>query len=204
MTRENPTADDKLLSRVWSSQGLLGDTLGGPAQTLPCRLMGLALLVLVAACVNLAGVFAARSADRSRELAIRLSIGSSRWRILRQLLTEAVLVSLVGGILGTLIAIVMLRVLSQWQPISEYPIHVTVVADANTYIVALLLSFAAGILPGLLPARQVWRTEVTDAMKSGSASARVLRRFTIRDILLGYRSLSAPCWLLPHWSPFAG
>jgi len=79
----------------------------------------------------------------------------------------------------------MLRVLSQWQPISEYPIHVTAVADANVYILALLLSLAAGILPGLIPARQVWRTAVTDALKSGSASARVLRRITIRDVLLG-------------------
>jgi len=148
-------------------------------------LMGLALLVLVAACVNLAGIFAARSADRSRELAIRLSIGSSRWRILRQLLTEAVLVSLMGGLLGTLLAIVILRVLTHWQPISEYPIHVTVVADTNTYVLALLLSFAAGLLPGLLPARQVWRTEVTDAMKNVSPSARILRRFTVRDVLLG-------------------
>ena len=184
MTRENPIADDKLVARL-VKPGLVGDTLGGPARLFLTALMGLALLVLVAACVNLAGVFAARSADRSRELAIRLSIGSSRWRILRQLLTEAVLVSLAGGLLGTLVATVMLRALSQWQPISEYPIHVTVIADANTYILALLLSFAAGILPGLIPARQVWRTEVTDALKSGSTSARILRRLTLRDLLLG-------------------
>ena len=184
MTRENPTADDTLVARL-VKPGLVGDTLGGPARLFLAALMGLALLVLVAACVNLAGVFAARAADRSRELAIRLSIGSSRWRILRQLLTEAVLVSLVGGLLGTLVSIVMLRVLSQWQPISEYPIHVTVVADGPVYILALLLSLAAGILPGLIPARQVWRTDVTDALKSGSTSARLLRRITIRDLLLG-------------------
>jgi predicted permease len=184
MTRENPIADEKLVARL-VKPGLLGDTLGGPAKPFLAALMGLALLVLAAACVNLAGVFAARAADRGRELAIRLSIGSSRWRILRQLLTEAVLVSLAGGLLGTLVATVMLRVLSQWQPISEYPIHVTVVADGAVYALALVLSLAAGILPGLLPARQVWRTEVTDALKSGSTSARVLRRITIRDVLLG-------------------
>ena len=90
--------------------------------------MSLALLVLLAACVNLAGIFAARAADRSKELAIRLSIGSTRWRILRQLLTEAVVVSLAGGTLGTVIATAMLKFLSHWQPISEYPIHVTVIA----------------------------------------------------------------------------
>lgn len=184
MTRENPIADDKLVARL-IKPGLLGDVLGGPAKPFLAALMGLSLLVLAAACVNLAGVFAARAADRSRELAIRLSIGSSRWRILRQLLTEAVLVSLAGGLLGTIISVFMLRVLTHWQPISEYPIHVTVVADATTYGLALLLSLAAGIVPGLLPARQVWRTDVTDALKNGSTSARVIRRITLRDALLG-------------------
>ena len=184
MTREHPTEDDGLTVRL-VKPGLLGDTLGGPAKPFLAAIMGLALLVLLAACVNLAGIFAARAADRSRELAIRLSIGSTRWRIVRQLLTEAVLVSLAGGVLGTLIATGMLGVLSRWQPISEYPIHVTVVADGRTYLIAVLLLFAAGILPGLLPARQVWRTDATDAMKSGTTSARIARRLTLRDLLLG-------------------
>ncbi len=184
MTREHPTEDDGLTVRL-VKPGLLGDTLGGPARPFLSAIMALALLVLLAACVNLAGIFAARAADRSRELAIRLSIGSTRWRILRQLLTEAVLVSLAGGAAGTLIARTMLGVLSSWQPISEYPIHVTVAADGRTYLIAVLLSFAAGILPGLLPARQVWRTDATDALKSGTTSARIARRLTLRDLLLG-------------------
>ncbi len=184
MTREHPTDDDGLSVRL-VKPGLLGDTLGGPAQPFLAAIMSLALLVLLAACVNLAGIFAARAADRSKELAIRLSIGSTRWRILRQLLTEAVVVSLAGGALGTLIATAMLKFLSHWQPISEYPIHVTVIADSRTYFIALLLSFAAGILPGLLPARQVWKTDATDAMKSGTTSARIVRRLTLRDLLLG-------------------
>jgi predicted permease len=184
MTREHPNEDDGLTMRL-VKPGLLGDTLGGPAKPFLAAIMALALLVLLAACVNLAGIFAARAADRSRELAIRLSIGSTRWRILRQLLTEAVLISLAGGAAGTLIATTMLKVLTQWQPISEYPIHVTVVADSRTYLIAVLLSFAAGILPGLLPARQVWKTDATDAMKSGTTSARIMRRLTLRDLLLG-------------------
>ena len=184
MTREHPIEDDGLTPRL-VKPGLLGDTLGGPAQPFLAAIMALALLVLLAACVNLAGIFAARAADRSKELAIRLSIGSTRWRILRQLLTEAVVVSLAGGALGTLIATAMLKFLSHWQPISEYPIHVTVVADSRTYLIALLLSFAAGILPGLLPARQVWQADATDALKSGTTSARIMRRLTLRDLLLG-------------------
>ena len=184
MTREHPTDDDGLTVRL-VKPGLLGDTLGGPAPPFLAAIMGLALLVLLAACVNLAGIFAARAADRSRELAIRLSIGSTRWRILRQLLTEAVLISVAGGAAGTLIARTMLGVLSGWQPISEYPIHVTVAADGRTYWIAVLLSLGAGILPGLLPAGQVWRTDATDALKRGTTSARIARRVTLRDLLLG-------------------
>ena len=184
MTHDHPAEDDNLQIRL-VKPGLLGDVLGGPAPAFLAVIMALALLVLAAACVNLAGIFAARAADRSRELAIRLSIGASRWRILRNLLIEALLVSTAGGALGTLIAIGMLDVLTRWQPISEYPIHVTVAADSRTFLIAALLSIAAGVLPGLLPARQVWRTDATEAMKSGTTSARILRSFTVRDLLLG-------------------
>jgi predicted permease len=184
MKRENPQSDDGLELRL-VKPGMMGDILGGPAPKFLAVVMALALLVLAAACANLAGIFAARSADRARELAIRLSIGSTRWRILRQVLTEAVLVSLAGGLVGTAFAAVLLSALTRWQPISEFPIHVTVVADARVYVVALLLSFASGILPGLLPARQIWRTDVMQAMKSGATTGAVLRRLTLRDVLLG-------------------
>jgi predicted permease len=184
MTKENPTWDDGLDARL-IKPGLLGDVLGDPARPFLTAIMVLALLVLVAACVNLAGIFAARAADRSRELAIRLSIGCTRWRIVRQLLTESVLISLAGGAAGTLIAAGLLGVLSRWQPISAFPIHVIVAPDARVYLMALLLSAASGILPGLLPARQIWRTDAMQAMKSGAVSAGLLRSFTLRDALLG-------------------
>ncbi len=184
MTRENPKWDDGLSARL-VKPGLLGDELGGPARPFLSAVMALALLVLIAACVNLAGIFAARSADRARELAIRLSIGSTRWRILRQVLTEAVLISIAGGMAGTAVAVALLGVLSRWQPIAEYPIHVTVVADWRVYVMAFALSFLSGLLPGLLPARQIWRTDAMQAMKSGALATGVTRRFSVRDVLLG-------------------
>jgi hypothetical protein len=147
--------------------------------------MALALLVLAASCANLAGICTARAADRSRELAIRLSIGSTRGRILRQLLTEAVLVSIAGGIVGTMVAAVLLGFLSRWQPIAEFPVHVTVLPDARVYAIAFVLSLASGILPGLLPARQIWRTDVMQAMKSGAGASGLIGRLTLRDLLLG-------------------
>jgi predicted permease len=179
------SADDDGLSARLVKPGLMGDVLGGPARSFLAAIMVLALLVLTAACVNLAGIFSARSADRARELAIRLSIGSTRGRLMRQILIEAFLVSLAGGVLGRFIAAALLSTLTRWQPISQFPIHVTVVPDTRVYLIALLLSFASGILPGLLPARQIWRTNAMQAMKSGNADLQLLRHFTLRDALLG-------------------
>ena len=184
MTRENPQWDDGLTARL-VKPGLLGDVLGGPARPFLAAVMALALLVLLAACVNLAGIFAARSADRARELAIRLSIGSTRWRILRQVLTEAALISLAGGVTGTIVAASQLQILSKWAPISEFPIHVTVAADWRVYAMAFALSLISGLLPGLLPARQVWRTDAMQAMKSGVLAGSERHRLSVRDVLLG-------------------
>ncbi|MGB6194404.1 MAG: ABC transporter permease [Terracidiphilus sp.] len=184
MMRENPLWDDGLSARL-VKPGLMGDVLGGPARPFLAAVMGLALLVLIAACVNLAGIFAARSADRARELAIRLSIGSTRWRILRQVATEAVLVSLAGGAAGTVVAALLLKALSEWAPIAEFPIHVTVAADWRVYAIAFGLSFLSGLLPGLLPARQIWRTDAMQAMKNGAPAGRVRQRLNAREVLLG-------------------
>ena len=86
--------DDEGLHFALGRPGLVGDTLGGPVRAFVAGLMLLAGLILLAACANLGSLFSARAADRWREVALRLALGSSRGRILRQLLTEAVLVSL--------------------------------------------------------------------------------------------------------------
>ncbi len=192
LAHQYPAADDGLSARL-VRPGLMGDVLGDATRKFLFGVLLLASLVLLAACANLGSIFAARAADRSRELSIRLAIGSSRWHILRQLLTEAVLVSLAGGALGTVFATVLLRLLTQWQPISAFPIHMTVTAGAPVYALALVLSAGSGLLFGLLPARQVWRTDAASVMK-GTAAPLFLRRFSLRDLLLALQI--ALCTLL--------
>ncbi len=125
---------------------------------------GLALLVLVAACANLASLFAARAADRSRELALRVALGASRWRLVRQLLTEAVVLSLLGGAAGLVSAGLLLGVLNRWQ--TPYG-HLAVSVDARVYLAALALTLVSALLFGMIPARQVWQSSPLQAMKSG-------------------------------------
>ncbi len=163
--------------------GLLGNMLGRPVRAFVTGLMLLAGLILLAACANLGSLFASRAADRSKEIALRLALGSSRKRILRQLLTEAVLVSMVGGAAGVLGGVALLRWLSAWQPLTDIPINIPVHPDAKVYGVSLFLALASGFLFGIVPARQVLRADPYQIVKSGTTGA-AGQRVTVRDFLL--------------------
>ena len=163
--------------------GLHGDYLGGPMRAFLTGLMLLSGLILLAACANLGSLFAARAADRSREVALRLALGSSRNRILRQLFTESVLLSLAGGVAGLVASILLLRRLSVWRPFPQFPLHVPVSPDANVYLVALVLALVSGVLFGIVPVRQILRANPYEIVKAGSTGA-FGRRITVRDVLL--------------------
>ena len=158
--------------------------LGRPLKAFVAGLMLLAGLILLAACANLGGLFAARAADRSREVALRLALGSRRTRILRQMLTEALLISFAGGAAGLLVSIVLLRRLSVWQPFRNLAIHVPASPDANVYLAALALALISAFLFGIVPVRQVLKATPYEIVKAGSAGA-AGRRVTVRDVLLG-------------------
>ncbi len=175
--------DDGHMTFFLMRPGLTGDWLGGPMRAFLTGLMLLAGLILLAACANLGSLFAARASDRSREIALRLALGSRPIRILRQLFTEAVLISLIGGSVGLWGSIVLLRGLTVWRPLPTAPISLPVHADANVYGVALLLSLASGFLFGSVPVRQVLHTDPYHVIKSGSTGT-MGRRITVRDLLL--------------------
>jgi predicted permease len=182
LAKTYPKEDDGLKFTL-ARPGLVGDTLGRPARAFMAGLMLLAGLILLAACANLGSLFAARAADRSREIALRMALGSRRQLILRQLFTEALLISLTGGVCGMAGAMAILRVLSTWRPIPDIPINVPVNPDAKTYALALLLAVFSGIVFALVPVRQVLRADPWQIIRSGSVMGN-LRRFTMRDVLL--------------------
>ena len=175
--------DDDGIKFTLARPGLVGDMLGGPARAFMAGLMLLAGLILLAACANLGSLFAARAADRAKEVALRLALGSRRALIMRQLLTEAVLISIAGGAVGVAGAVVILHALSAWQPIPSVPINVPVNPDLRTYVVALAMALASGLLFGMVPVRQVLRADPWQIIRTGMSDS-TMRRFTMRDLLL--------------------
>jgi predicted permease len=177
-------ADDDGVKFTLARPGLVGDMLGGPARAFMAGMMLLAGLILLAACANLGSLFAARAADRSKEIALRMALGSWKGLILRQLLTEAIVVSLAGGAVGLVGGIGILRWLSAWEPVPNIPINVPVNPDVWTFIVAFSLAVVSGLLFGIVPVRQVLKSDPWQIIRSGGTNLGGMRRFTLRDLLL--------------------
>jgi predicted permease len=190
LAKEYPRTDDGESLRL-IHPGLIGDE-GDVIRGFLWSVTGLALLVLAAACANLASLFAARAADRGRELALRVALGSSRRRLMRQLLTEAVLLSLGGGVAGLAAAALLLGALNRWPPFVSS--HLMVGMDARVYFAGLLLTLGSGVLFGLIPAQQAWQSSPLQMMRCGPLDILPLRRFAVRDVLLGLQI--AICTLL--------
>jgi predicted permease len=176
--------EDEGLRFELSRPGLLGDMLGRPVQAFLAGVMALAALVLLAACANLGSLFAARAADRAREMALRLAVGARRGDLVRQLVIEALVVSLAGGALGLALANVALRALTVWRPSPDYPVQLTVSADARVAVLALLLAAGSGLFFGLVPVGGVWRKNAYLVIKNGTAAIAGSPRWTLRDGLL--------------------
>ena len=179
LAREYPTSDTGVPLRL-VRPGLQGDA-GDVIRGFLYSVTGLALLMLAAACANLASLFAARTADRSRELAVRVALGASRWRLVRQLMTEAVVLSILGGAAGLALASLLLSALSRWQSYG----HVVASVDAPVYLATLTFTVVSALLFGMIPARNAWQSSPLQAIKSGPADSVMLCRFTLRDLLLG-------------------
>ena len=184
LSREYPKTDDGLALTL-AEPGLLGDRLRGPVKAFSFGLLGLATLVLLMACVNLAVMLTARGADRQRELAIRLSIGAAPWRIVRLLLVETLMLAVAGGAIGLALATAAARALSAWRPPVDVPIQFDVTADMRVFLFALAIATVSGVAFGLAPALRASRIDAQAALKGLDARMRGRRRWATRDLLVG-------------------
>jgi len=142
-------------------------------------------LVMTLACTNLSSMLIARGAHRRKELAIRVAVGASRFRLLRQMMAEGVLLSLLGGVAGFGLAAGLSVLSSRFNPPGGVPIEPDFNPDWRAGLFALALSIVCGVGFSLAPALQATRADVASAMKDGSALALPgYRRFGLRNALM--------------------
>ena len=154
----------------------------GPIRLIFLSLMGAVVFVLLIACANVANLLLARAAQRSREIAVRVSLGASRWRIVRQLLIESILLSGLSGLIGLGLSIVGVRLFDAATTDVGKPYWMKFTMDREVFAFLFVVSLATGILFGLAPAMHVSKTDVNEVMKeaggrSGTGGMRA-RRWT--------------------------
>jgi putative ABC transport system permease protein len=142
----------------------------GPARPALLVLLGAVLLVLLLACANVSALLLARAAARQREIAVRLALGASRARLVRQLLAEAVFIAVAGGLAGTLLAVWGLHALLALVP-AQIPRLEDAAIDPRVLAFALVLTAVSAIASGLVPALLASRSTLTDVLAEGSRSA---------------------------------
>ena len=140
-------------------------------------------LVLVVACANLANLMLARAAGRRREIAVRVALGAERTRLMRQLLTESLLLALLGGAVALPLAAGLSRVIARVQPPLPIDLGLAVSPDWRVLVFTLVVAIVTGVVFGLVPALRASRPDLVPALKDGSASSK-RRRFELRDTLV--------------------
>lgn len=186
LSQEYPDSNsERRFLLVPSDEMSLHPQLDGVIKGFTYTLMGMVGLVLLIACMNLASMLLARATVRRKEIGVRLAVGASRFRLVRQLLTESTLLSLIGGFVGLGFAWWLIKLLLAVQPPIPIPININIGLDANVLFFAFCLSLVTGIVFGLLPATRSTRPELVSALKDalGSTGGR-LRKYGLRSSLV--------------------
>jgi predicted permease len=160
-------------------------------------LMGMVALVLVIACANVANLLIARAVARQKEIAVRLAMGASRGRLVRQLLVESLLLSAIGGAVGILLAIWTIRGLLRFLPADAMPLMLRATPDLRILGFNVVLAVVTGLLFGLVPALQtsrvdLWNTlkDVVGAVAGTGGSARLRKGLVTVQVALSFLLLA--------------
>ena len=178
LTKDYPDTNKDVQPRVQTFNERVN---GGPIKAVFLSLMGAVGFVLLIACANVANLLLARSAQRSREIAVRVSIGATRWRIVRQLLMESLVLALISGLLGFALAIIGIRLFDAATQDVGKPYWIQFTMDGRVFAYLAAICLGTGVLFGLAPALHVSKTDINEILKeggrSGGAGIRV-RRWT--------------------------
>jgi macrolide transport system ATP-binding/permease protein len=155
-----------------------------PDAALTTMLMALGGVVLLIACANVASLLLGRGRSRAREIALRISLGASRMRLLRQLLTESLLLAFLGGALGLWIADLGIRFFRTIQVPSDPPITISPQLDTRVLLFSLLAAIASAVLFGMAPALQSLKTQLVPALRASSAGVTLRGRTLGRNVLV--------------------
>ena len=147
-------------------------------------MMGAVTLVLLIACANVANLLLARASVRHREISIRAALGAGRWRIVRQLLTEAVMIGLISAPIGIALAWLGIRLLDMGMPPDGVPYFIRWSLDARSLIYTIAISVLTGVVFGLAPALQAARGNLQESLKEGGRGSAGGHRAWLRSTLV--------------------
>jgi putative ABC transport system permease protein len=182
LAKEYPDSNEGQSVKIGPPGFILPD-LRGAVVSFTWVMMAAVGLVLLVTCTNLAGLMLARATDRRKEIAIRLAMGANRIRLIRQLLTESILLSFIGGLAGLMLALWIVKVLLALKPPIDFPLALDVGIDWRVLLFSLAVSVAAGAIFGLAPALQATRPNLVGTLKDTAAQGGAVKT-RLRSVLV--------------------